>query len=416
MLKQAVILAGGLGTRLGEATRQTPKPLLAVGGRPMLEHLVWNLRRHGVDDIILSVGHLAHRIEEHFGDGSAFGVRIRYVVEASPAGTGGALKLCADLLAPRFAMLNGDTLFDFNLLDLALLAETSDAAACLALRPVPDASRFGHVQTQGTRVVRFAEKSAPGPGIVNGGVTIFDRRVLDRLPEGVSSIENDLMPALVAQGQVHGKAYAGYFLDIGLPETLLQAQTDVPKWRCKPAILLDRDGVLNVDHGYVHRPEQFEWVKGAIAAVKQANDVGALVIVVTNQAGIARGYYDAHQFESLMQWVNARLADHGAHLDAWYHCPHHPTAGDGELTRACDCRKPAPGLLLRARHEWGFDPTAAVMIGDKPGDVAAAEAAGLRGRLFDGATEGIRAVVSDELGKLLAASRRDDAVACQSGG
>lgn len=412
MLKQAVILAGGLGTRLGEATRHTPKPLLAVGGRPLLEHLIWNLKRQGVDDIVLSIGHLAHRIEEHFGDGSAFGVRIRYVVESTPAGTAGALKLCGDLLATRFALLNGDTLFDFNLLDLNLLAETSASLACLALRPVPDASRFGRVETDGTRVVRFAEKSAPGPGVVNGGVTIFDRGVLDRVPEGVSSLERDVMPGLVSEGRVHGRAYGGFFLDIGLQETLLQAQTDVPKWRRKPAILLDRDGVLNVDHGYVHRPDQFEWMPGAIAAIKRANDAGALVIVVTNQAGIARGYYDTEQFERLMQWVNERLTEHGAHLDGWYHCPHHPTAGNGELTRKCDCRKPAPGMLLRAQREWGFDSQGAVMIGDKPGDVAAAEAAGLRGRLFDPARDELVTVMGDELDTLLRAGRHDTAATC----
>ena len=412
MLKQAVILAGGLGTRLGEVARRTPKPFLSAGGRPLLEHLVWNLRRYGIDDIVMSVGHLAHLIEEHFGDGSEFGVRIRYVVEESPAGTGGALRLCADLLLPRFALLNGDTLFDFNLLDLNLLAESSNAMACLALRPVPDASRFGRVETEGTRVVRFAEKSAQGPGVVNGGVTIFDRRVLDRLPEGASSLERDVMPGMVAAGMVHGKAYDGFFLDIGLHETLLQAQTDVPRWRRKPALLLDRDGVLNVDHGYVHRSEQFEWVSGAIAAIKQANDVGALVIVVTNQAGIARGYYDASQFQSLMQWVNAQLAEHGAHLDAWYYCPHHPTQGDGELTRDCDCRKPAPGLMLRALREWGFDPKAAVMIGDKPGDVTAAEAAGLRGRLFDPTSDKLVALVGDELKTLLAVHRQSLVASC----
>lgn len=403
MLKQAVILAGGLGTRLGEAARHTPKPLLDVGGRPLLEHLVWNLRRHGVDDIVMSVGHLAHRIEEHFGDGSAFGVRIRYVVEASPAGTGGALRLCADLLEPRFALLNGDTLFDFNLLDLDLLSQRSGALACLALRPVPDAARYGRVELDGTRVVRFAEKSVEGPGVVNGGVTIFDRRALERLPEGKFSLEHDLMPGWVAAGGVHGKAYDGFFLDIGLHDTLQRAQIEVPHWRRKPALLLDRDGVLNVDHGYVHRPEQFEWVSGAIAAIKKANDAGALVIVVTNQAGIARGYYDDAQFNALMQWVNRQLAEHGAHLDAWYYCPHHPTQGDTELTRQCDCRKPAPGLVLRALREWEFDPAAAVLIGDKPGDSDAAAAAGLRGRLFDPAREDLAAVVADELETILAA-------------
>jgi D-glycero-D-manno-heptose 1,7-bisphosphate phosphatase len=106
--------------------------------------------------------------------------------------------------------------------------------------------------------------------------------------------------------------------------------------------------------------------------------------VITNQAGIGRGLYTEAEFAAFSAWIDERLAEVGAHVDATYHCPHHPTAGIGEYLTACDCRKPAPGMLLRAIRDWDVDVAASVMIGDKPHDIAAAEAAGVRGLLFEG--------------------------------
>lgn len=152
----------------------------------------------------------------------------------------------------------------------------------------------------------------------------------------------------------------------------------------RTAAFLDRDGVINVDHGYVHRPEQFEWVAGAPAAIKWLNEHGFLVIVVTNQAGIARGYYSEQQFLKFMEWINARLKEYGAHLDATYYCPHHPHEGVDPYVRICECRKPAPQLLRKAISDWNVDVKRSVMIGDKESDILAACNAGLTGELFPG--------------------------------
>jgi D-glycero-D-manno-heptose 1,7-bisphosphate phosphatase len=150
------------------------------------------------------------------------------------------------------------------------------------------------------------------------------------------------------------------------------------------ALLLDRDGTLNVDTGWVHRPEDFQWIDGACEAIRWANDRGLLVLVVTNQAGIARGYYSEADFHILMRWVDQELAAHGARIDATYYCPHHPTEGQGDYRRLCDCRKPAPGLIRRALSQWRLDPQNCVMIGDSEHDIAAAAASGVRGVRFLG--------------------------------
>ena len=150
------------------------------------------------------------------------------------------------------------------------------------------------------------------------------------------------------------------------------------------AIFFDRDGTLNVDVHYLHDPRDFVWVEGAIAAIRWANEHGYLVIVVTNQSGIARGYYDEAAVHHLHDWMNTELEKHNAHIDAFYYCPHHTEGKLPAYTKSCDCRKPAPGMLLRAITEHDIDPAASLMIGDAPRDMAAAEKAGVRGTLYEG--------------------------------
>lgn len=154
--------------------------------------------------------------------------------------------------------------------------------------------------------------------------------------------------------------------------------------RTRPAAFLDRDGVLNEDTGFVHRIADFRWLDGAESAVKSLNDRGYFVFVITNQSGVARGFFPAEAVERLHQWMNDELAKLGAHVDAFYYCPHHPTAGTSCFTRPCDCRKPAPGMLLRAMAEWPVDREASFLLGDQARDLEAARRAGLRSVRFSG--------------------------------
>jgi D-glycero-D-manno-heptose 1,7-bisphosphate phosphatase len=153
----------------------------------------------------------------------------------------------------------------------------------------------------------------------------------------------------------------------------------------RPTLFLDRDGVLNVDHGYVHRWEDFDWIPGAREAVRRFNAAGWLVIVITNQSGIGRGYYSEDEMHALHARMQDALAEAGARIDAFYYCPQHPEAAD-EAYRHPDPpdRKPNPGMLLRALSEWPVDRDRAVMIGDKPADIEAALRAGIKGLLFEG--------------------------------
>lgn len=151
----------------------------------------------------------------------------------------------------------------------------------------------------------------------------------------------------------------------------------------RKAVFLDRDGVLNVNHGYVHSPVDFEWIPNAPLAIKHLNNAGYLVIVITNQAGIAKGFYTESQFLEFMEWIGGQLAGFGANLDAVYYCPHHPTEGFPPYVQSCSCRKPAPGMIERAVAEWSIAKESSYMIGDAESDMLAARAAGIQGVLFD---------------------------------
>lgn len=380
-MNEVLLLAGGFGTRLGDLTKETPKPVLPVAGVPFLEHLIWNLRRHGLERILISTGYLAHKVEEALGDGSRYGVRLSYNVETEPLGTGGATKFSRDRLDDEFFVLNADTLYDCNLWALKA-AKTADVDAAMALRQVPDVARYGECVLQGGRVTAFSEKGRSGPGLINAGIYWLNQPVLDRLPDGKCSLENDLFAPLALENKLAGVPSDGFFIDIGLPETLEEANLSVPRWRKKKCAFLDRDGVLNVNTHHTHRPEEFQWVPGADEAVRWLNENGYLVLIITNQAGIAKGKYTEEQFHAFMAWMHRQYQARGAHWDGVYFCPYHPTEGLGRYLLDSEDRKPKPGMILRAFQEWEIERQGSFVLGDKPSDVEAAENAGLPGFLL----------------------------------
>jgi D-glycero-D-manno-heptose 1,7-bisphosphate phosphatase len=165
----------------------------------------------------------------------------------------------------------------------------------------------------------------------------------------------------------------------------------------RPAAFLDRDGVLNIDHGYAHRPEQLEWIDGAPEAVRILNEAGYYVLVVTNQSGIARGYYNEEAVKAFHAHMQKDLASHGAHVDAFYFCPHHPEGTIKALAIHCQCRKPAPGMLEQAAREWPIDRSASFLVGDKDDDMGAAKAFNIRGIKFDLRVDSLTHLVRREL-------------------
>ena len=388
-VRQAVVLVGGKGTRLGALTRAAPKPLMTIDDdRVFLDFLVANLARQGFDRILLLAGHFGEQIEARYCGRPAHGARVSVAIEPAPMGTGGALRSSRDLLDERFLLLNGDTYFDINYRALEKALDAApDARVALALRGIEDAARYGSVELEGGRIRRFREKAAgesSSAGLINGGVYLMRRDVVDLIPEGPASLETDLFPALAREGCLLGAPCNGYFIDIGLPDTLMQARSELPARVRRPALFLDRDGVINADHGYVHLWSEFDAVPGVAETIAAFNAAGWLVFVVTNQAGVAHGYYEEAAIHLLHEQIRDWLARQGAHIDAFYYCPFHPNAAVDAYRADHPDRKPNSGMLMRAFDEWTVDRTRSLLIGDRQSDLAAARAAGINGHLFTG--------------------------------
>jgi NDP-sugar pyrophosphorylase family protein len=224
----AVLLVGGMGTRLQPVLPSTPKPLARVGSMPFLELLVLQLRSQGIRRMVMCTGHLAGQIEEEFGDGHKWEVAINYSQESLPLGTAGAVKFAERHLeqASEFLVLNGDSFLELDFSQFIRFHREHGGLISMAVRRVTDATRYGTVQIDARhQVVGFSEKTgAHAPGIVNGGVYVFDRAVLERIPQGPGSLERDVFPRVLEQG-VYALEQHGMFIDIGTPEDYARAQT-----------------------------------------------------------------------------------------------------------------------------------------------------------------------------------------------
>ena len=388
LTNQCVILCGGLGSRLGELTLSTPKPLLAVGEQPFLDVLISEVGRQGIRRVLLLAAFEAQQVIDFALNSQAaarFGIEISVSVEPDRAGTGGALWHARDQLDETFLLLNGDSWFDVLLADVSgLLGQKSEAVGALTLRTVPDASRYGTVEVDDNKVQRFSSRpDLVGPALVNGGVYAFRKTLLERLQPSCS-LENDVLPILAIEGKLLGREASGFFLDIGVPESFQEAQTTIPARLRRPAVFFDRDGVLNHDYGHVGTRDRFHWVEGARECIRQFNEAGYYVFLVTNQAGIARGYYTEEDYHILYRHIGNDLLDVGAHIDDMRFAPCHPEAVLEQYRRVSNWRKPGSGMLLDLIEHWAIDTKSSFMIGDNDTDLAAAVGAGICGYLFPG--------------------------------
>ncbi|MEW6540792.1 MAG: nucleotidyltransferase family protein [Bacillota bacterium] len=227
---KALILAGGLGTRLRGLINDIPKPMAPVAGRPFLEYLILQLRRHGLTEIVLCIGHLGEQVKRYFGNGDKWGVHILYSYEKEPLGTGGAIKLAGNLIKEEnFLVMNGDSFLDVNLNGLIDYHLRRKALATMALVEVEDPTRYGAVKINiNEEIESFVEKGQSSSRLINSGIYALNRKNFDRIPVGKVSLEKEVFPKLIGKG-FYGMPVKGFFIDIGVVEDYrrLQDQRDV---------------------------------------------------------------------------------------------------------------------------------------------------------------------------------------------
>jgi len=393
---QALILAGGKGTRLAERLAGKPKPLVTVCGIPLLERQVRTLEANGIDDIVVLVNHAADQIRAFFKERS-FAARIRIIDDGEPRGTAGAVLASLSLLESRTLVIYGDTLFDIDIAHMLEAHENAAADATLLLHP-NDHPADSHLVELGADGLVSGFHSPPHPpkadhrNLVNAAFYVIERDAIARWRDSPipSDFGNDLFPAMLAAGQrLLGYVSAEYIKDLGTPARLDKVERHLSSGLVErssrrvpqQAVFMDRDGTLNRPAGHISAPDAIELIPGTAAAVRRLNESGLRTILVTNQPVIARGECDLATLERIHGRLELLLSETGGYLDRIYFCPHHPHRGyAGEIPALkidCDCRKPEVGMIERAISELNIDRHRSWMVGDSPADMLMANRAGL---------------------------------------
>jgi D,D-heptose 1,7-bisphosphate phosphatase len=380
---QCAVLADG-----GDASAAAPaKPMLPCGDRPFLAWTMREFIRFGVEEFVLLTGQ-ADAATQMAALAAHLPRQVRIVVSQHPvgAGSGGALFHARERLDRRFLYCRGDSLFAGNVSPFlsAAAEDGADVTARMVLRRSDGGAQHRGVVVDCDHVRAFRDRPLPdAPGTVDAGICLFDRRVVDDLAP-MSSLEATILPRLAARNALRGTLATGYFWDIADATDVARAQRDVPRLLHRAALFLDRDGVVNVDHGWVGTRDRFEWATGAREAIRAATDAGWHVFIVTNQSGVARGHFDEAAVMALHAWMTDEVRRAGGTIDDIRYCPFHEDAVVPAYRRFSDWRKPAPGMLLDLIRAWELDPARCVMIGDQDRDMAAAKAAGVKSDRFEG--------------------------------
>lgn len=373
MIKEAIILAGGLGTRLKETVPDIPKCMASVAGHPFLTYVIRHLLSQGIEKFIFSVGY-KHEVIESFLETQFYYLNYSCIIEDKPLGTGGAIRLAISEAHNRDVLVvNGDTLFRIDIDDLFDSHIEMQADCTLSLKPMKDFDRYGVVETgEDGKIIKFIEKKLVNEGNINGGVYLLNKNnfLKNNFPE-VFSFERDYLEAFMASTQFIGVIQDKYFIDIGIPADYSKAQEelkypalDLSQVDHSWTLFLDRDGVINYnkDDSYVFNISEFKFIPGVHEAIQKLSSVFGQIIILTNQRGIGKGLMDEAVLNEIHQHMIDEIEQSGGRIDSLYYCmitddKHHD-------------RKPNPGMALEAAHMYPeIDFSTSIMVGDKMSDM-----------------------------------------------
>jgi D-glycero-alpha-D-manno-heptose 1-phosphate guanylyltransferase len=381
MVKEAIILAGGLGTRLREAVPELPKCMAPVAGKPFLSYCIDYLRMQDIERFIFSLGYKSDVIEEYLQKEYPT-LNYTSVIEEEPLGTGGAIQLALQKAGSENVLIaNGDTLFKVNAEAISHFHQTHGSECTLALKPMQNFERYGVVEiNEQGRVISFKEKQFYDAGLINGGVYLLNKdKFLTRSLPQKFSFEKEYLEKFYTQGIIYGLQQQGYFIDIGIPEDYNKAQDDLrrraldlQKVNKDWTLFLDRDGVINEEKlgEYVLHWDEFIFSKGVLEVFKKLSDVFGRVIVVSNQRGVGKGLMTEAALQSIHFEMKREVEIVNGKIDRIYYCT--------EKDDKCFNRKPNPGMALQALKDFpDIDWSRSIMVGNKPSDMKFGRSAGM---------------------------------------
>lgn len=422
---KVVLMAGGRGTRISELFPDIPKPLIPIQNMPVLEREIISLREQGFTEIILTVGYMADKIKDYFGDGTRLGVKINYFIEDKPLGNAGALFFLN--LKEDFLLLNADAVFDVDFNRMVKYHREKGALVTLFTHPNSHPYDSGLIiADKNDEVKQWLTKEEHRPQYyknrVNAGLHVISPKALEMSGIDKSLIgkeidgkivkvdlDRQILKPLCSTGKMFCYDSPEYVKDMGTPDRYYSVCKDFEKGvvqaknlrNKQKAIFLDRDGTINKYVGFLRNIDEFELLPGVSEAIRMINASGYLAVVVTNQPVIARGEVSFEELDNIHCKMETLLGKDGAYIDGIYFCPHHPHKGyEGEIPELkieCDCRKPKPGMLLKASEELNIDLKASYMIGDSDSDVQAGEAAGCNSIKINegGLLDAVKGVLND---------------------
>lgn len=378
---EAIVLAGGLGTRLREAVPDLPKVMAPVAGRPFLSHVIDVLRMQGVHRFVFSLGYKADIIEQYLKEHYPT-LDYTVVIEDEPLGTGGGIRLALQKTREESVLIvNGDTLFKIDLADLFAQHNRKMAECTLVLKPMQNFDRYGVVQVDAEqKVLSFQEKRHYEEGLINGGVYLLNREKFFRRSFAQKfSFEKDYLEAFCSEGVFYGAVQDGYFIDIGIPTDFEKAQSDLApclldlsKVDKSWTLFIDRDGVINEETvgEYVLHWDQFIFSKGVLHSFKKLSDVFGKLIIVTNQRGVGKGLMTKETLDSIHYEMQREVKIAGGHIEKIYFCT--------DVDNTAFGRKPNPGMAVQAKQDFpDIDFSKSIMVGNKPSDMRFGRAAGM---------------------------------------
>ena len=368
--RQAVILAGGRGERLRPITDDRPKPMAPVLGRPFLEYQIEQLRDQGFERVLMLLGYLPEVVQNHFGDGRRFGVRIDYSVTAPEQLTSSRVSAARELIDPCFLLLYCDNYWPMQMQKLWARFCDAGKPALITCYSNKDGYSRGGVRLDQNQDVQIFDRRRAAPGLreVEISYAILTDLALELLPEEDTPLEEAIYTPLAEQHRLAAYASDHRYYSIG---SLDRLPTTEAFFRRQPTILLDRDGVLNRKPPraqYVRNWSEWEWLPGARQALRRLREANYRTLIASNQPGVGRAVMSATDLERVHDRMKEEAAQAGGRIDAIYSCPH-------DWDEGCDCRKPRPGLLYQAQRDFHLDLTRTPFVGDDDRDAAAAAAA-----------------------------------------
>lgn len=389
-------MAGGKGTRLSSIAKDIPKPMVQVMGKPILEYQIESLKKSGIVNITIIVGHMSNVIIDYFKDGRKWAVNIDYIIESEPLGTAGALYYLKNRMKEDFILLYGDLIFDIDFVRFMGFHKKQNAMISLYGHPNSHPYDSDVIVADSSNLVteilsKKVERDFFYHNFVNAGLYCVSPALLETIytPEKID-LEKNIISEQIKHGRVYAYKSTEYVKDMGTPERFVSVSEDIKSGivtgrslkEKQKAVFLDRDGTINRHVGFLTRTNQFTLLPNVSKAIAKINSSPYLTIVTTNQPVIARGECTYEELENIHMKMETELGKNGAYLDDIFFCPHHPDKGYSgevlELKKDCECRKPKIGMLKKASEKYNIDLSKSWYVGDTTTDIQTGINAGMK--------------------------------------